>query len=248
MPRQPRHKVFVSYHHENDQEYKDLLVEEMAADIVDRSVEDGDIDERLRTEAIWEKIRDEHIAEATVLLVLIGRHTWSRKFVDWEIGSALNKSRNNSRCGVLGIVLPDHPDYGRRQLDPNLLPQRLAANIGGEDPYVRAYHWPGDGSLSVIRDWVDVAFQRRDGPPPNNFLKRFKYNRDTSARDSEGMTVADGILLAGAVVAGVWALERFVLRPMRSRPRGRAQDPGLHHRQLSRHRRLQHRRLDHGSN
>ena len=44
MPRQPRHKVFVSYHHENDQQYKYLLVEEMAADIVDRSVEDGDID------------------------------------------------------------------------------------------------------------------------------------------------------------------------------------------------------------
>ncbi len=70
MPRQPRHKVFVSYHHENDQQYTDLLVEEMAADIIDRSVEDGDIDERLGTEAIWEKIRDEHKADATVLLVL----------------------------------------------------------------------------------------------------------------------------------------------------------------------------------
>ena len=109
MPRQPRHKVFVSYHHENDQQYKDLLVEEMAADVIDRSVEDGDIDERLRTEDIWEKIRDEHIADATVLLVLIGRDTWSRRFVDWEIGSALNRTRNNSRCGVLGIVLPTTP-------------------------------------------------------------------------------------------------------------------------------------------
>ena len=40
MPRQRRHKVFVSYHHENDQEYKDRLVE------------DGDIDDGLKTEAI----------------------------------------------------------------------------------------------------------------------------------------------------------------------------------------------------
>ena len=64
----------------------------------------------LGTEAIWEKIRDEHIADATVLLVLIGRDTWSRRFVDWEIGSALNKSRNKLRCGVLGILLPDHPE------------------------------------------------------------------------------------------------------------------------------------------
>ena len=134
MPRQPRHKVFVSYHHVNDQQYKDLLVEEMAADVIDRSVEDGDIDERLRTEDIWEKIRDDHIADATVLLVLIGRDTWSRRFVDWEVGSALNKSRNNSRCGVLGILLPDHPDYRRGRLEPNLLPQRLVANIDGDDP------------------------------------------------------------------------------------------------------------------
>ena len=127
MPRQ-RHKVFLSYHHKNDQEFKDRLVEEMSADIVDRSVEDGDIDDGLRTEAIWEKIRDEHIADATVVLVLIGRHTWSRKFVDWEIGSALNKSKNNSRCGVLGVVLPNHPDYGKGRWDANLLPHRLAAN------------------------------------------------------------------------------------------------------------------------
>ena len=88
-------------------EYKDQLVEEMSEDLVDRSVEDGDIDDGLRTESIWQNIRDEHVADATVVLVLIGRHTsrhtWSRKFVDWEIGSALNQSRNNSRCGVLGI-------------------------------------------------------------------------------------------------------------------------------------------------
>ena len=222
MPRQPRHKVFVSYHHEKDQEYKDRLVEEMAADIVDRSVEDGDIDEHLKTEAIWEKIRDEHIADATVALVLIGRLTWSRKFVDWEIGSALNQSKNNSRCGVLGLVLPDHPDYGAGHWDPILLPQRLAANSEGGDPYVRLYDWPGYGSLSVIRDWVDVAFRRREGPPPNNYSKRFKNNRDASALDSEGMTLADGLLLAGAVIVGAWALDRFVLKPMRSRHDGPA--------------------------
>ena len=238
MPRQRRHKVFVSYHHENDQRYKDLLVEEMAADIVDRSVEDGDIDERLGTEAIWEKIRDEHLADASVVLVLIGRHTWSRKFVDWEVGSVLNQSKNSSRCGVLGMVLPDHPDYGTGRRDPNLLPQRLAANIEGDDPYVRLYDWPGDGSLSVIRDWVHTAFQRRDGPPPDNYSKRFKNNRDASALDSEGMKVAEGLLLAGALIAGAWALDRLVLKPLRARHGGPTQAPGrLRHVLPSRHRR-----------
>ena len=225
MYQAPRHRTFVSYHHGNDQKYKDLLVEEMAADIIDRSVEDRDIDDALRTEVIWQKIRDEHIADATVVLVLIGRHTWSRKFVDWEIGSALNRSKNNSRCGVLGIVLPDHPDYGRGRWDSNLLPQRLAANIEGDEPYVRLYDWPGDGSLSVIRDWVHTAFLRRDGLPLDNYSKRFKNNRDVSKRDSEGMSVADGLLLAGAVVVGAVALDRLVLRPMRARRGGPEQAP-----------------------
>ena len=133
MPRQPRHKVFVSYHHENDQQYKDLLVEEMAADIVDRSVEDGDIDERLRTEAIWEKIWDEHIADATVLLVLIGRDTWSRRFVDWEVGSALNRSRNNSQVRRPGDGAARSPGLRHGpSWSSNLVPQRLAANIEGD--------------------------------------------------------------------------------------------------------------------
>ena len=199
------------------------LLREMAADIVDRSVEDGDIDDRLKTEAIWEKIRDEHLADATVVLVLIGRHTWSRKYVDWEIGSALNKSRNNSRCGVLGIVLPDHPDYGRDSRSPNLLPQRLAANVEGDDPYVRLYDWPGDGALAVVRDWVDDAFQRREGPPPDNHSRRFKNNRDASALDSEGMSLVDGLVIAGTAFVGARILEHF-LRPSRARHGGSASE------------------------
>ena len=41
------HKVFISYHHENDQEYKDWLVElgKLNGIFVDRSVDTGDIPE-----------------------------------------------------------------------------------------------------------------------------------------------------------------------------------------------------------
>ena len=86
MYQAPRHKVFVSFHHE-DQYYKDTFVEWMEGDIVDQSVEDGDIDDdNLSAEAIREKIRDEFIRDATVTVVLIGQCTWQRKHVDWEIG------------------------------------------------------------------------------------------------------------------------------------------------------------------
>ena len=62
----PKHKVFVSYHHE-DQDYKDRFARMMEGYIVDRSVGDGDIDDRnIRTETIRQRIRDDFIRDATV--------------------------------------------------------------------------------------------------------------------------------------------------------------------------------------
>ena len=84
----PRHKVFISFHHE-DQAYKDSFVRMMESNIVDRSIDDGDIDDGLAVDTIRRKIRDEFIADATVTVVLVGACTWQRKHVDWEIGSSL---------------------------------------------------------------------------------------------------------------------------------------------------------------
>ncbi|WP_424945847.1 hypothetical protein [Candidatus Spongiihabitans sp.] len=46
-----RHKVFVSFHHE-DQQYKDFFVSMMGDDIVDKSVGDGDINNSNATETM----------------------------------------------------------------------------------------------------------------------------------------------------------------------------------------------------
>lgn len=128
MSQTDRHKVFVSFHHE-DQGYKDLFVRMMGDDIVDKSVEDGDIDDsNIKTETIRQNIRDDFIADATVTIVLIGPCTWQRKHVDWEIGSSLRDTKKNSRCGLLGILLPKHPDFGTRKYHPHLIPPRLADN------------------------------------------------------------------------------------------------------------------------
>ena len=130
----PKHKVFVSFYHE-DQDYKDNFVDMMEGDIVDKSVEDGDIDDtRSTTETIRQKIRDEFIRDATVTAVLIGPCTWQRKHVDWEIGSSLRDTRLNSRCGLLGILLPNHANYGTKRYTANLILPRLADNCGGHAP------------------------------------------------------------------------------------------------------------------
>ena len=39
----PRHKVFISYYHADDQEYKDRLAQALDSTFVDKSVSQGDV-------------------------------------------------------------------------------------------------------------------------------------------------------------------------------------------------------------
>lgn len=169
-----RHRVFISFHHA-DQYYKNLFAQMMEYDIVDKSVVDGDIDIGLPTERIRQTIRDEFISDATVTVVLVGPCTWQRKHVDWEIGSSLRDTKHNSRCGLLGILLPNHSDYGTGQYHPSLIPPRLADNCEGCDPFARIYNW--EYQTSTMRFWIHCAFERRGGSPPNNGRPQYVYNR-----------------------------------------------------------------------
>ena len=173
----PRHRVFISFYHD-DQAYKNFFVQTMGDDIVDESVEDGDIDDRnLTTETIRQRIRDGFIRDATVTVVLIGPCTWQRKHVDWEIGSSLRATSRNSRCGLLGILLPNHPDYDRDKYSLRRIPPKLADNVKISNQYAYVYDWPRDNRLQVVRDWIHKAFERRDGTPPDNSRPQFRNNR-----------------------------------------------------------------------
>lgn len=175
--RQPkRHTVFISYHHHQDQKYRDKFVTMMGDAIVDKSVGDGDIDDsNIKTDTIRQRIRDDFIAGASVTVVLIGSCTWRRKHVDWEIGASLMATKKNPRCGLVGILLPTHPNYRSKKRDPHLIPPRLADNCKGSDPYACIYDW--SGNRGEIREWINQAFTRRKGTPPHNSRKQFKNNR-----------------------------------------------------------------------
>ena len=181
MYQAPRHKVFISFHHE-DQVYKDWFIQTMGDDIVDESVGDGDIDDgNLSTETIRQRIRDNFIRDATVTVVLIGPCTWQRKHVDWEIGSSLRATKLNSRCGLLGILLPNHPDASSKQYKLNLVPPRVADNVGDNDPYALVYNW--QNQTNEIRNWIHKAFVRRAGKQPDNRRPQYRYNRSGPCSD-----------------------------------------------------------------
>ena len=170
-----RHKVFLSYHHE-DQFWKDQFISNFGGEFIDKSVHEDDIDDKnLKVETIRQKIRDEYIRDATVTVVLIGPCTWQRKHVDWEIGSSLRHTKNNPRCGLLGILLPNHIDTNASTYDLHRIPPRLADNVCDNDPFATVYDWTHDAES--IRQWIHAAFQRRNGTPPGNSRDQFGRNR-----------------------------------------------------------------------
>ena len=172
----PRHKVFVSYHHANDQDYRNDF-EELFANfhdiLVSKSVQIGGIDENLPTETIRQKIRDDYLRDSTVTVVLIGKQTWQRKHVDWEIGSSIRKTQYNPRSGLLGILLPTYPGSTRNKYDPYTIPPRLYYNI--ECGYAGIYNWSNDPNLVQRR--IHDAFEKRKTVNPDNSFPNFVNNR-----------------------------------------------------------------------
>ena len=159
-----RHKVFVSYHHEKDQNYRDRF-ERLFADVSNimdsRSVRLGDIPKGLNTDEVARQ------------MVLIGRDTWRRKHVDWEIAATVRDTEFNPRSGVLGIFLPTHPSYGPNTYDPYIIPPRLHYNV--ECDFAALYDW--NESPNIVAGWIDAAFRRRNEVIPDNSLVRFGRNR-----------------------------------------------------------------------
>ena len=171
-----RHKVFVSYHHANDQVFRnrfESLFTNTYDIMVSKSVQIGDIDSNLTTETIRQKIRDEYLRDSTVTVVLIGSQTWQRKHVDWEIGSSIRRTQYSSRSGLLGILLPTHPSYRLQTYDPFIIPPRLYDNE--RCGFAKIYNWSDDPT--AVQQWIHEAFQRRNQIEPDNSFPNFVNNR-----------------------------------------------------------------------
>ena len=103
-------KVFISYHHKNDQSYKNHLSEFGVSSgcFLDGSVCVGDIpDDDRSSEAIRRVIRDEYLQDSEVTILLCGSETCGRKHIDWELKSSMIDGERNSRSGVLVVNLPE---------------------------------------------------------------------------------------------------------------------------------------------
>ncbi len=102
------HRVFISYHHSNDQVYKESLLElnKQHSLFIDASVDTGDVSDGLPDETIRTLIRDDYLRNSTVTILLVGSESKKRKHIDWEIYSSMYDGLKNKKSGVLVINLP----------------------------------------------------------------------------------------------------------------------------------------------
>ena len=152
--------------------------------MVDRSVHEGDIDPNYAPDDIRRRIREDFHADSTVTVVLIGPCTWARKHVDWEISATLRDTKHNPRSGLLGILLPSHPNYYTDHYTPNLIPRRLHENV--EIGYAKVYNW--SNSPMEIKSWIHTAYQRRNQLPAPTYSTTdlFANNRSCDPSQPKG--------------------------------------------------------------
>lgn len=174
-----RHNVFVSYHHQNDQYYREefeKLFNNIYDVMVSKSVQIGDIDPNLPSERVRQIIRDKYLRDSTVTVVLIGSETWKRKHIDWEIAASIRNTQYNSRSGLLGIILPSyHSNYRieNGQYKKSFIPPRLSDNI--DCGFAKIYEW--NTNPLIVQEWIHNAFNNRNKVIPDNSYTNFVNNR-----------------------------------------------------------------------
>lgn len=99
------HKTFLSYHHANEQNLKNEIIEKFGGEhFIDKSVSDGDISTDISEESIMRQIREDYLRDTTVTVVLIGAETKNRKFINSEIQASLWGDNYN---GLIGVIRDD---------------------------------------------------------------------------------------------------------------------------------------------
>lgn len=183
MTDQVRHKTFISYHHD-DQEEVDEFIKTFDHDrdvFIARAVgSDQTLDELIDSDDdvyVMRRIREKHMSDSTVTLLFVGKNTWSRKFVDWELAASLHQGpKAGLPNGVVAIL--------SKELTKAILPDRFADNW--ETGYAKFYAYPK--SRTQLAKWIDEAYESRQDEGKRKSIKngRRKLKRNLSPSQTAG--------------------------------------------------------------
>ncbi len=175
-----RRKCFISYHHADQAEVSQFvrsfdheqdafiargLGQEMTEDIINST----------NTDYVMGRIRQLYLGDSSVTLVMLGKCTWARRYVDWEIQSSLRQGENTMPNGLLAIKLPSYA-YGNQNF-PDRLNRNLKQSDQQEDCYARWLEYPS--TTEQLVNAIEAAYQRRTTHRKwiVNPRERMSYNR-----------------------------------------------------------------------
>lgn len=173
-----RHKVFISYHHD-DQDEVESFIETFDYErevFITRGLGIGmeqDIIDSTDTDYVMRQIRELYLKDSTVTIVLIGKCTWARRYVDWETQASLRHGETVTPNGLLGIVLPS---AGKNPIPPDRLKMNLKGS-NSDEGYARWFWYPE--RKDTLATWIEDAFRRRTSSAHLivNPRERFSYNK-----------------------------------------------------------------------
>lgn len=166
----PKRNVFVSSFH-NDRKEVDAFIYHWATlqkVFTPKALSTFDNDDFINSdnpEYVMSEIRRKYVGDASVTIVLVGKCTHSRRYVDWEIKASLRRGQSLPN-GLLAYVLPSamrrtNPLTGLSTGWPNL-PPRLNSNWNFEQQqncYARYSVMPD--SAATMRQQIENAFGDR---------------------------------------------------------------------------------------
>ena len=107
------HKCFISFKTE-DKKYKKYIQEDLKIDMIDKSL-NTPINSTYE-DYIMRKIREDYLSDSTVTIHLIGEYSAenllyeNQAYIKRELQASLYNGENNTKNGILGIVLPNMYD------------------------------------------------------------------------------------------------------------------------------------------
>jgi len=127
-----KHKVFLSYS-KADKDAVDKFSETFGNTFIRRGmVMEDDLIDSTNTDYVMSQIRKRYLKDSTVAIVIVGKCTWSRRFVDWEIQSSLRRFSDGRLPNGLSAI--------QLWTSYKTLPPRLNSNVNSG--YSKFHQYP----------------------------------------------------------------------------------------------------------
>jgi hypothetical protein len=168
----PRRKVFIS-HFKGDQREVDGFIRDFSSIFIPKVLGANNNDALINsadTDYVIQRIRRLYLQDSTVTIILLGKCTHSRRYIDWEIKSSLRRG-NHLPNGLMGICLPSTNNKV-------FLPERLESNWNLDQKNCYAKFWRYPTSTRELHNWIEEAQESRftRSNSINNSSEMMRYN------------------------------------------------------------------------